>query len=166
VLNIINKRLQGVFVKYPEYLSSAKRHNHTCRVLKAKIDSFDIAEHNSEEFNFLVYNLYYLSGYVIECSMKFKIFELEQYSSNAEVDEVECKKAGIDYKKRIKTHNFQRLQNYLDSLISGLSHSSGKTEINKLLNDWKPELRYSHFELNFSHIEEFHNHVSKYLQRM
>ncbi len=153
-------------MKYPEYLSSAKRHNHACRVLKAKIDSLDNHEHGNEEFNFLVSSLYYLSGYVIECSLKFKIFEISQYALDVEVDEVECEKVGIDYNKRIKTHNFQKLQNYLDSLISGLSHSSEKKEINRLLNNWTPELRYSHFELDYNQIEEFYNHTTKYLRKM
>ena len=153
-------------MKYPEYLSSAKRHNHTCKVLKAKIDSLDGNEHSNEEFKFLVSSLYYLAGYIVECSIKFKIFEMSQYDLDVEVDEIECEKAGIDYKKRIKTHNFKKLQNYLDSLIGGLSHSSEKKEINKLLNDWNPELRYSHFELDYNQIKEFYNHTNEYLKRM
>lgn len=153
-------------MKYPEYLSSAKRHNYACRVLKAKIDSLDQHEHGTEEFNFLVSSLYYLSGYVIECSIKFKIFEISNYALDVEVDEIECEKSGIDYKKRIKTHNFQKLQNYLDSLASGLAHSSEKKEINKLLNDWNPELRYSHFEHNYTHIKEFYSHATNYLRKM
>lgn len=152
-------------MKYPEYLSSARRHNHACRVLKARIDSLDVEE-GLEEYNYLVSSLYYLSGYIIECAMKYKIFELCQYSLEVEVDEAECEKVGIDYKKRIKTHNFNKLQNYLDSLISGLSHSSDDKEINKLLQNWTPELRYSYCELNYKKIEELYNHTTRYLKKV
>ncbi|EME5702204.1 hypothetical protein VY440_004191, partial [Escherichia coli] len=117
-------------MKYTEFLSSAKRHNHACRVLKEKLDS--LGEDNAEnvEYKFLVLSLYYLSGYIIECSIKYKIFELENYDLNSEVNEGECEKVGIDFKNKIKTHNFKRLQNYLDSLISDVSHVSEKKVIN------------------------------------
>lgn len=153
-------------MKYTEYLSSAKRHNHACRVLKAKLDSLDDSELNGDEFKFLVLSIYYLSGYIVECSLKFKIFELSNYDSNVEVDEEECTKAGIDYKKRIKTHNFQKLQNYLDSLVGGLSHMSEKREINRLLNGWNPELRYSQVDLDHIQVKELYDHTTQYLKRM
>ncbi len=153
-------------MKYPEYLSSAKRHNHACRVLKAKLDTFDESAFDDEEFKFLVVSMYYLSGYIIECSIKFKIFELEKFDPDVEVDKENCTKAGIDYVKRIKTHNFSSLQNYLDSKASGLSHVSEKREINRLLNDWNPEVRYSHIDLDYGQIKEFYAHTTQYLRRM
>ncbi|MFI8224190.1 hypothetical protein [Pseudomonas sp. NPDC085632] len=153
-------------MKYTEYLISAKRHNHACRVLKAKLDTFDENDIRSEEFKFLVLSMYYLSGYIIECALKFKIFELKQYDPALEVDEANCTNAGINYKKRIKTHNFSSLQNYLDSLVTGLSHISDKREINRLLNDWNPEIRYSHIDLEYDQIKEFYAHSSQYLRKM
>ncbi|WP_122431159.1 hypothetical protein [Pseudomonas viridiflava] len=153
-------------MKYTEYLSSAKRHNHACRVLKTKLESLDESELGSEEFKFLVLSIYYLSGYIVECSLKFKIFELSNYDLNIEVDEEECSKAGIDYKKRIKTHNFEKLQNYLDSLVGGLSYTSQKQEINHLLRLWNPELRYSQIELDHTQVKELYDHTTQYLKRM
>lgn len=153
-------------MKYPEYLASAKRHNHACRVLKAKLDSFDENDWNSDEFKFLVLSMYYLSGYIIECAQKFKIFELKHYDPTVEVDEPNCMVAGIDYKKRIKTHSFESLQNYLDSLVGGFSYVSNKTEINKLLRKWNPEIRYSHIDLEYHEIKEFYDHSNKYLKKM
>jgi hypothetical protein len=153
-------------VKYPEYLSSAKRHNHACRVLKEKLDSLGENESNDDEFKFLVLSLYYLSGYIVECSLKFKIFELSQYDSSIDVDEGECEKVGIDYKARIKTHNFGKLQNYLSSMVSDLSYLSGKKDINRLLNNWNPELRYSHIDLDYKQIEALYEHTTQYLKRM
>ncbi|MFP1764957.1 hypothetical protein ACLECR_02295 [Lonsdalea quercina] len=153
-------------MKYTEFLSSAKRHNHACRVLKEKLDS--LGEDNAEnvEYKFLVLSLYYLSGYIIECSIKYKIFELENYDSNSEVNEGECEKAGIDFKNKIKTHNFKRLQNYLDSLISDISHVSEKKFINKLMNEWTPEIRYSSIDVNYKQIKDLYSHTNKFLKMM
>ena len=153
-------------MKYPEYLISANRHNHACRVLKAKLDTFDEGDLSSEEFKFLVSSMYYLSGYIIECALNFKIFELKKYDPSLEVEEANCDSAGINFKKRIRTHSFSSLQNYLDSLISGLSHTSNKSEINKLLNTWHPEIRYSHIDLEYDQIKEFYAHSSQYLRKM
>ncbi|EMY4685425.1 hypothetical protein ABK350_001687 [Escherichia coli] len=153
-------------MKYTEFLSSAKRHNHACRVLKEKLDS--LGEDNTEnvEYKFLVLSLYYLSGYIIECSIKYKIFELENYDLNSEVNEGECEKVGIDFKNKIKTHNFKRLQNYLDSLISDVSHVSEKKVINKLMNEWTPEIRYSSIDVNYKQIKELYSHTNNFLKMM
>tara|TARA_R110000796_G_scaffold135385_1_gene251480 strand:+ start:85 stop:546 length:462 start_codon:yes stop_codon:yes gene_type:complete len=153
-------------VKYTEYLTSANRHNHACKVLKAKLDTFDEEDLRSEEFNYLVLSMYYLSGYIIECALKFKIFELKNYDPTHEVDEANCTNAGINYKKRIRTHNFSSLQDYLDSLVSGLSHTSEKRETNRLLNQWNPEIRYSHIDLEYDQIKDFYAHSIQYLRKM
>ncbi|HEP9390005.1 hypothetical protein QSV36_11380 [Pseudomonas sp. BCRC 81390] len=153
-------------MKYKEYLTSAKRHNHACRVLQAKLETFDEGDFNTEEFKFLVLSMYYLSGYIIECALKFKIFELKQYDPVLEVNEENCAAVGINYKKRIKTHSFSSLQNLLDSLVSGLHHTSNKGEINRLLNEWNPEIRYSHIDLEYSQIKEFYAHSNQYLRKM
>jgi hypothetical protein len=113
-----------------------------------------------------VLSLYYLSGYIIECSIKYKIFELENYDSNSEVNEGECEKVGIDFKNKIKTHNFKRLQNYLDSLISDISHVSEKKAINKLMNEWTPEIRYSSIDVNYKQIIDLYSHTNKFLKMM
>lgn len=153
-------------MKYTEFLLSAKRHNHACRVLKEKLDSLGEDSAENVEYKFLVLSLYYLSGYIIECSIKYKIFELENYDLNSEVNEGECEKVGIDFNKKIKTHNFKRLQNYLDSLISDVSHVSEKKVINKLMNEWTPEIRYSSVDVNYNQIKDLYSHTNNFLKRM
>ncbi|WP_413728309.1 hypothetical protein [Sodalis sp. RH19] len=153
-------------MKYPEFLSSAKRHNYTCKVLNEKIESLINDELSADEYKFLVGSLYYLAGYIIECSLKFKIFEISQFNKTSEVDECECTKLGIDYKKRIKTHNFSKLQDYLDSLISDVSYKSDKEEVNKLLKQWSPEIRYSNIDLDYSKVKTLYAHTNNFLKRM
>lgn len=152
-------------MKYSEYLSSAKRHNCACKVLKEKIEQ--IEDINSDEYNFLVLNLYYLSGYIIECSLKFKIFEVSLFSSNSDIeDEEECLKVNIDYKKRIVTHNFSKLQNFLESRVSDIAYTSQDKEVNKLLNNWHPKLRYEHTNLDYKVIKDLYEHTTKFLRKM
>lgn len=153
-------------MKYKEYLVSAKRHKHACQVLEDKLNTLKDEGLESDEFNFLVLSMYYLSGYIIECSLKFKIFELKGYDPNIDVNEDNCKLFDINYKKNIKKHNFSSLQNYLDSLISGFPHLSSDSNINRLLGEWSPEIRYSHVDLDYDQIKKFYNHSKQYLRKM
>ncbi|KAF0860240.1 hypothetical protein Y888_07350 [Mixta calida B021323] len=153
-------------MKYTEYLFSAKKHNHTCRIIKEKIDGYDEGELETDEAKFLVLSLYYLSGYIIECSMKFKIFELCNYDRMTEIDEVGCSKVGIDYKRHIKKHNFDILQNTLSSFIGDFPHMSKDKEVNKLINLWNPELRYQDVKVDYNKVVRFYEHTIEFLKKM
>ena len=76
--------------------------------------------YSAEERNFLVLSLYYLSGYIIECSLKFKIFEVCNYDENIDITEEECRNLGINYKKDIRIHNFEKLQHSINIPLSQL----------------------------------------------
>lgn len=153
-------------MKYTDYLLSAKRHNHACKALKEKIEVLNSSSENSDELKFLVLSLYYLSGYIIECSLKFKIFEIKGFDKNAEINESECSRFDIDYKKRIKTHNFGKLQEYLDSLVSDITHTSESTDVNLLLNNWKPDIRYEHLDITYENIKIFYEHTTQFLKKV
>lgn len=153
-------------MKYTEYLISAKRHSQACRVLKEKIENFDTSEFDTDEYKYLVASLYYLSGYIIECTQKFKIFELAAFDAGIDINEESCTSFGINYKKRIKTHSFEKLQNYLDSLIGEFSYISGEEKVDHLLNNWKPEIRYCHIEFAYSDIQALYNHSMNFLRKV
>ncbi|MDN8542020.1 hypothetical protein QZH36_11310 [Erwinia sp. BC051422] len=153
-------------MKYPDYLSSAKRHNHACRVLNEKIEIIIDNELDTDDYKFLVGSLYYLTGYIIECSLKFKIFELSNFGKEFEVNDTECNKVGINYRKQIKTHDFSKLQNSLDSLIGDMNHLSDDEEINALLRSWSPEVRYSNIAFDYSKVKELYKHTNKFLKKM
>ena len=153
-------------MKYTAYLSSAKRHNHACKALIEKINSLSDQDDAIEERNFLVLSLYYLSGYIIECSLKFKIFEVCNYDENIDITEEECRNLGINYKKDIRIHNFEKLQNFMDSLNIGISYISGNSKIDNLLNNWKPDLRYEHNTLDYTSIHEMYKHTIQFLRQM
>ncbi|ENT6849813.1 TPA: hypothetical protein I7135_04405 [Vibrio vulnificus] len=153
-------------MKYPEYLYSAKRHNYACRLLKDKLEAFEESERSTDNFKHLVNSLYYLSGYIIECSLKFKIFECSGYGLEQEIDPEECKKHDINHRKKIMTHSFVTLQNFLSSKISDVSYESEKEEIRHLLSKWSPEVRYESPLVNFEDVIGFYLHASKFLKEM
>ena len=154
-------------MKYREYLISARRHNKACKVLQERIDLYDGQGINDESFKFLVLNLYYLSGYIVECSLKFKIYELFGYSINVDVnDPNECKKVGIDYRKDIRNHNLERLQELLDSKISGFTHKSTNISVDQLLVRWSPDVRYESIELKYSEIQDLYKHINSFMRKM
>ena len=153
-------------LKYNDYLNSAKRYNYTCRLLRDKAIAFDSTDRSTENFKYLIDSLYYLSGYVIECSLKFKIFECSGYDSELEIEEEECKKNGINYKKHIKTHSFSKLQDFLSSKTSGISHESDDHDVSTLLKNWDPGIRYEKRDLNFETVNCFYDHVSRFLKKM
>lgn len=152
-------------MKYPDYLMSAKRHNKACRVLQDRIEMYREQGVEDENIKFLVLNMYYLSGYIVECSLKYKIYELFGYSINAEVDDqAECAKVGINYKRQIKLHCFSRLQNLLDSKLSDISHLSEIDTVGQLLKDWNPEKRYENFEIAYQDVQNFYAHTTAFLR--
>lgn len=149
-------------MKYPEYLSAARRHNYACRVLQEKIETYEENTGN-EKFKFLVISLYYLSGYIMECSLKFKILEVSDFGSDIEVTKNACKEIGIN---NFLQHDFNKLQNHLDSKIPDMSHKSNNYEINYLLKQWSPEIRYKNIELEYQKVKAFYNHTKSFLKKM
>jgi len=156
----------GAGLKYTEFLSAAKKHNLTCKTLQEKIEAYKDDDDYTEEFEFLVANLYYLSGYIIECSLKFKIFEVSGYASNIDISQEKCLDHNINFNKRIKTHDFKKLQNYLDSKVPDISHTSDDLAIAALLKEWNPEVRYKHTQLEYLDVKSFHAHSRDFLKKM
>lgn len=152
-------------MKYPEYLSSAKRHNHACRILQEKIETYGDESSHGEKFKFLVTTLYYLSGYMIECSLKFKILEAFDFNFDAEVNKCECERKGIVF-SNFKIHDFRRLQNLLNSAINDISHESDDEAIGVLLGKWGPQVRYEDTVLEYLEVKKFYNHANCFLKHM
>ncbi|SON51572.1 hypothetical protein [Vibrio tapetis] len=154
-------------MKYPEYLLAAKRHSETCKVLQERIEAcLSADQEQSLQFQNLVLSLYYLSGYIVECSLKYKILDLLGFDININVDKSGCNGSGIIKYNEIATHKFDDLQNRLSSLISDLTYESNNSQIEQLLINWDPSIRYKDIDLPYSDVKDFYLHTRSFLRNM
>lgn len=154
-------------MKYPEYLLAAKRHNEACRVLQEKIEyCLSNGLEQGFQFQYLVMSLYYLSGYIVECSLKYKILDLLGFDITVNVDKSGCNGSNIIKYNEIATHSFDNLQNRLSSLISDLSYESEDVQIELLLNGWDPSIRYKETAVNYPEVKELYLHTINFLRKM
>jgi hypothetical protein len=147
-------------MKYSDFLIAAKRHEKTCKVIVEEINRVD---DDFEKINPLVSNLYYLSGYILECSLKYKVLEYFGFKDEV-VDKNNCESFGIPYHRGFKVHNFKILQELLDSKNSTFNYYSEDFEVSELLNNWKPDVRYNNIEMKYSNVKVFHDHVKEMLK--
>ncbi len=132
---------------YKDYLNAARKHKYTCCVLREKLDSLD-ENKDKAKYKSLLLNLYYLSGYIIECIVKYGIYDLIGYPKDKAVSELEQK--GLTYKNNIKHHRFERYTEQLNKRMSGAIPlvDGHKKDIEKkviqLYKEWDAEVRYSY----------------------
>lgn len=117
---------------YKEYRTAARRHLDSCEYMLDYLDKISYADSYSKE-NILA-DIYYLSGYIIECIVNYAIGELGLPQSK--IDETR------------KIHNFQNNDMYilcrnrpdLEMSIESLIRNSG---VKDLYKDWNPKVRYT-----------------------
>ncbi len=54
-------------------------------------------------------NVYYLSGYVMECIVKYGIYALVGYSRNRDIKQLNKDEHGLSYETDMQHHNFKSL---------------------------------------------------------
>ncbi len=139
-------------MKYTEFKKSAKRHLDTCLHLVHNLnslpeDSPKIAHARHEYQKCLMLNVYYLSGYVIECILKYTFFQSIHYDRCKDVENLNQDNCDKIFKD-LKTHKFaelvalvERYDKYLPSDIPIIKQQP-KSEIKQMFNDWAPDQRY------------------------
>jgi len=137
---------------YKDYLNAARKHKYTCGVLREKLENID--ENDTAKHKYLLLNLYYLSGYIVECIVKYGIYDLIGYPKKEDVSKLD--KEGLTYKNDIKHHKFKRYTEQLNKLMSGtiplVNHKKGiEKEVIQLYQEWDAEIRYSYDLKNKKH---------------
>lgn len=150
-------------MKFEEFKVSARRHNRACRALREKLDSISP---DSVDYKHMLVSLYYLTGYVIECVLKFKILEVSGHSEDECVGKDSCLSIGVNYNSDIKIHKLERLQEYLDSKISGVSYRGSSENVESLIREWDPVIRYKDIELNCDDVCELHDHINIFFRKL
>lgn len=127
-------------VSYTEFRKSACRHFEVCDDMLKKLvksDNFPTGKKKS-----VLLEIYYLSGYIIECILKFVLFSHLNFKKHDDV---------YDYKdKDWKNHDFNKLITILNELdfkfsqdipIIGSKHGI-PPKVLKLYSDWSTDYRY------------------------
>lgn len=127
---------------YKEYLNAARKHEYTCDVINEKICGNDCS---SSQKKSLLINLYYLSGYVIECIIKYAIYDLSGHAKDLDVKMLS--KGGLTYNVHIKYHRFERYTEQLNKFLSApiplINYSKGiEREVLRLYKEWDVDIRY------------------------
>ncbi|WP_269900830.1 hypothetical protein [Paenalcaligenes faecalis] len=153
-------------MKYQDFHSIAKKHSNACKVLRDKIESVSEENRSGVIFDSWVLSLYYLSGYIIECSIKFKILEVFNHCKFSDVSDFSCEEIGINYRKKFKTHNLNRLNDLLESKISGIFLKNCDTELNGVIDSWDPVVRYEGIQFDYLDVLGFHDHSISILKKV
>lgn len=135
------KALSNLPYLYTEYLAAAQKHLETSKVLIEFLETAsDFPEHKK---TFLLLKIYYLTGYVFECSIKYGIFKVNNFSKIADVEEF--KTDDLEF-KNLKVHKFINYADYLNREYSNIPLVDDKEcatrPVQKLYNNWDPAIRY------------------------
>ncbi len=141
---------------YKDFLNAARKHKYTCNaIFECLNDETNVAKHKS-----LLLNLYYLSGYIIECIVKYAIYDLNGYQRNRDIKKLD--ENGLTFDKDIKHHKFKRYTEHLKRLrsipIPLINNQQGVAkEVVELYKEWDADVRYS-YELKYgkTHYIEFY----------
>jgi hypothetical protein len=130
---------------YSEYLNAARKHLVTCELLKENISQINTS--NTQEktkCKQLLLNLYYLTGYILECSIKYGIYKVIDHDPRSPVKSLETSE--LSYKTHIKHHRFKNYSEHLINKSPGIKLVDDTTSIPKdvvhLYNTWDAEVRY------------------------
>jgi len=127
-------------ISYLEFRKSAYRHFEICEKMLQKLVKADDCSLAGKSQ--VIQEIYYLSGYIIECTLKFVLFSHVGYKPNRSI---------YEYKdKDWKNHDFHKLALILSELnvkfsqdIPILGSRYGiSNDILRLYNDWSTDYRY------------------------
>ena len=168
---------------YMEFLRAARKHRDTCIIICEYLDSLDLNEpDNQERIKKQCLNLYYLAGYVIECSVKYAIYASLKYNKKDKVTKlsVTFDNELVTYKSRIENHRFIKYVDLLNKLHGGIILLDRKTnittDVTELYDNWNVEIRYwcndipLHMikRVEVEHVQSFYHYANKvltYIQR-
>jgi hypothetical protein len=145
-------------MEYTKFETSAKRHIESCYHILDNLTNSS-APFKKQKEDRLIFNIYYLSGYVIECSLKFAFFKAIRYDKHTAINLLKHSdgvytyifpKAKLRLEKSLQIHELDVLRNYLESVDKSLPHGIPfitQTITNQshkiLINKWNSEIRYS-----------------------
>ncbi len=151
---------------YNEYLRCADKHLKSCQSFLTACQP-----NVSKDFE-MFYDLYYLTGYIIEGLTIYSAYKLYQWQSCYEIDDLSfydpafIQRANLDFyqyrwingskicpRMKVKGHNFQQIASTLlrnqgpfanDNTTPYFANGPISPDVLQLIDKWRPETRYLH----------------------
>lgn len=126
-------------MKHTQFLRSAERHLQICKGLLSSYEG----EVDSTRKSYILQEVYYLSGYVLETGLSYAFFSFLKYTDDIYKSE-HLKNGGF------KTHDISMKYNYMithSCLINELvfiSFPHGDAALQEMFNEWSVNYRYEH----------------------
>lgn len=145
---------------YKEYYKAAQRHRETCEYLISKLkdtqECIDVHRQNK-----LLQNVYYLSGYVIECIISYSFFNVINYDNTKSVYELEKNNPyGYTFNKYFREHSksanelrieeIRRRGGSLSSTIPIIGEATVDVTTKLMYEQWDAKSRYTNSHLTFN----------------
>ncbi|EKN4906288.1 hypothetical protein ACOZ7A_004108 [Yersinia enterocolitica] len=143
-------------MKYEDFLFSARRHKYTCEIISQQMEA---CPDNSQQRIRLLSNFYYLSGYILECSLKYLILEFYGHPAAEEVNNSSCEALGFNKRNKFLIHDLSELQNKLEVKFTDFTSRSENEIINHLIDGWGPNYRYENIQRSQQDVTLFFNHA-------
>jgi len=144
---------------YKDYINAAKRHRETCEYLIKKVkDPQEFIDIHLEEK--LLQNIYYLSGYVIECIVCYSFFNIINYDRTKSVYSLaENNPYGYKFDKYFREHSKTANELRIEEIrkrggnLSSTIPIIGEEEVDKITkamyDEWDAKSRYTISHLSF-----------------
>lgn len=124
---------------YPEFKKASKKHLVACECLIQSLDNGDCSQNK----DYILTTIYYLSGYVFETILKFSLYSALNFDKETNIKELDMD--SFTYNGNINTHSLSKLKRDAGSKNISLTQ---QYEVNKnLFSHWKAEIRYDEVTL-------------------
>lgn len=126
-------------MEYKEFSRASLRHFHTCQLLYEKL--IELPQSEMKKKQFLIHNIYYLSGYVFETLLSYAFFSKLRWDGKIE-------ESCHFQDKKFKTHNLSSKIIYAKQYncdLSGiffLDRRHSNKILQKMFDNWCVDLRY------------------------
>ena len=142
-------------------MRSAERHLQICKQLLVDYDSLSDAKRKS----YLIAEVYYLSGYILESSLSYAFFSHIRYSGDIYLSEHYKNNGFKTHDIRAKYHYMNKQSCFIHDLVF-VSRAHTSKELQNLFNDWNVNYRYEHYSnldktLIISYINEIEQDLVK-----
>lgn len=165
---------------YKEYFKAAQRHRETCEFLLGKLnDKQEYIPVPSQTK--ILQNIYYLSGYIIECIISYTFFNVIEYDDNKSIYELDHNNSfGYSFHKYFKEHSNSANELRIDEIrkrggnISSQIPIVGDVDVEEITKQmyvqWDAKSRYTithlDFEVNQVNVSKFYTLASEIYIKM